>query len=64
MDLFDKLESKYLVEASKPNVSKSYGNGEFNEKDIIDSDVEAIDSISQMSVVVSNFSKVSNRSAM
>ena len=64
MDLFDKLESEYLVEASKPSVSKSYGDGKFNEKDIIDSDVEPTDSVSQVSAGVSNFSRVSNRSAM
>ena len=64
MDLFDKLESEYLVEASKPSVSKSYGDGKFNEKDIIDSDVEPTDSVSQVSAGVSNFSRVSNRSTM
>ena len=64
MDLFDKLEREYLVEASKPSVSKSYGDGKFNEKDIIDSDVEPTDSVSQVSAGVSNFSIVSNRSAM
>ena len=63
MDLFDKLESEYLVEASKPSVSKSYGDGKFNEKDIIDSDVEPTDSVSQVSAGVSNF-RVSNRSTM
>ena len=56
MDLFDRLESEYLVEASKPSVSKSYGNGKFNENDIIDSDVEPTDSVSQVSAGVSNFS--------
>ena len=64
MDLFDKLESEYLVEASKPSVSKSYGDGKFNEKDIIDCDVEPTDSVSQVSAEVSNFSRVSNRSTM
>ena len=64
MDLFDKLESEDLVKASKPSVSKSYGNGKFNKKDIIDSDVEPTDSVSQVSDGVSNFSRVSIRSAM
>ena len=64
MDLFDKLESEYQVETSKPSVFKSYGNGKFNEKDIIDSDVEPTDSVSQVSAGVSNFSRVSNRSAI
>ena len=64
VDLFDELQSEYLIEASKPSVIKSYGNTKFNESNVIDSDVESTDSVSQVSAGVSNFSEVSNRSAM